>query len=111
MIFISAPYTSSTGNKDEEKERYNHVCRYAAKLTKAGNVVQSPILIGHQLLHLENIPGDYTFWKNISITTLLHCDAVHILMLDGWDKSVGVRDEIEHAKLLNMPIEYIAPVV
>ena len=37
------------------------------------------------------------------------CDELWCLTLDGWDKSVGVRAEVELARTLGKPVALLCP--
>lgn len=50
---------------------------------------------------------DFNFWQHISYEMLNVCNEMHVLMLDGWEESIGVIGEINHAKMKNIPIHYI----
>jgi len=40
---------------------------------------------------------------------LAACDEVVVLMLDGWDESAGVREEVRLARGFGKPVRYLAP--
>ncbi len=105
LIFVSSPYT----HKDKEvvNKRYEDVSKYAGKLVSEGKTTFSPITYGHVLCGFQEMPTDFEFWKNFCFDFLNKCDEFHVLMLDGWEESVGVKAEIEYAERLEIPIVYV----
>lgn len=67
----------------------------------------SPMVQDYQLLQYMNTAPDWASWGKHCRTIIERCDQVWVLQFDGWDSSVGVRGEIDHATLHNKPITYI----
>lgn len=105
MIFVSLPY--SHPDPDVVTSRYALACLYSAKLLRLGHVVQSPIVTGHAIIQVTNLPGDFNFWKNYCLTVLSACEEMHVLKLDGWENSTGILAELMFAKERGIPVEYI----
>ncbi len=105
MIYVGAPYTHEDKNVIEQ--RVSIITDYCAKETLNGNIIFSPIVYGHSLLKDREIPGDYEFWKKFCIYFLNLSLELHVLMIPGWEKSTGLKDEIEIAKELGLEIKYI----
>jgi hypothetical protein len=76
-----------------------------------GNVVISPIAYGHPLLEFVEMPYDWQFWSNFCLTFLDRCDEMHVLMMDGWNVSRGVQEEIQFATEHGIPIKFIGNVL
>lgn len=72
-----------------------------------GYEVFSPIAHSHSIEILDGRfrPGD--FWLKQDFAILKKCDKMFVLMLEGWEKSYGVKEEIKYAKANNIPIEYL----
>jgi hypothetical protein len=51
----------------------------------------------------------WSFWQQIDREHLRRCDEVVVLMLDGWDRSVGVREEVCIARELGKPVRFLDP--
>jgi hypothetical protein len=49
------------------------------------------------------------FLFRFSRERLGRCDEVVVLMLDGWEESIGVQAEIRIARELGKPVRYLAP--
>ena len=104
MLYLASPYTSD--DPDEQRLRYYHACRAAAKLMEQGHVVFSPIAHSHGIARFVK-DHDHDFWMEQDLTFLTYADKLVVLTLPGWEHSRGVKQEVEFAKQLGMPIEYM----
>lgn len=105
LIFVSSPYT----NPDEEirQKNYQDVSEFTADLIEKGHVVFSPILFGHTVSNIKKgMPTDWDFWKNFCLSFLIKCDELIVYQMDGWDRSIGVKEEIEFAEKNGIKILY-----
>lgn len=106
LIYLAAPYSDPC--KVVVQSRIVRFCQVDAELSRRGIYTVSPLL-KHLVLQHSDLPGDWNYWKSYSLTLLLKCDLMMVIMLDGWEDSVGVQGEIEICKKFNIPIEYIDP--
>jgi hypothetical protein len=106
LIYLAAPY-SHPDNKVVE-ERMAAVCRVDAVLMDRGTFTFSPLL-KHFVKGYANLPGDWNYWQDFCRVTLPKCSHVYVLALDGWEESVGVREEIKLAELLKIPVFLCGP--
>jgi hypothetical protein len=106
MIYLASPY--SHPDPTVREQRFRAACLAAAQLVSAGHIVFSPIAHGHPIA-LCGLPTDWRFWEPFDRHLLARCDEVVVLMLDGWETSVGVREEIRIARELGKPVRYLAP--
>jgi hypothetical protein len=109
LVYLACPY--SHAEKGMMEMRYFAVTSAAARLMgRHPNLnIFSPITHSHPL-HLAGMPSDWSRWKKIDTQYLRLSKQLYVLMLSGWDTSVGVSAEIEIARRLNIPILYIDPV-
>ena len=109
MIYLVCPYTH--GNLAVEETRAHAASRAAAELMKRGEVVFSPISHGHAIRSAADgdIGGTFDVWQRIDAEVLKVCSRVVVLMLEGWDRSRGVRREIVIAREYKIPIELLEP--
>ena len=104
MIYLASPY--SDPDQTVRELRFHANVRAAAKLLRQGEAVFSPVVHGHPLSK-QCLPTDWSFWKSIDLTFLHACSEVVVLMLDGWDQSVGVSEEIAIAERAGKPVRYL----
>ena len=104
LIYLASPYTT----------RYDGQRIY--RVTKARQVTAVLIMQGYMVY--APIPMSTHIWKTSSalryvdpykydLRLLEKCDKLMVLMLPGWDESVGVKLEIKHAKALGMSVAYV----
>jgi hypothetical protein len=106
MIYLASRYSSP--DPAVREERFRAACRTTAVLVRAGQVVYSPVVLGHPLVGF-GLPGDWQFWRRQNQTFLEIADLLVVLMLDGWEASVGVHTEMALAEELAIPTRYLAP--
>ena len=105
LIYLASPY--SNPDTAIRNRNYMKISYVAAKMVANGDSVYSPITYGHHLLAFHELPTDWEFWKKFCLDFLVKCDKLIVCKMEGWDKSVGVAEEIKFAKENGIPIEYI----
>ena len=84
--------------------------RLAARLMQSGVHVYSPIAHGHPLsVHGGITPHDLSVWNLWNFKMARRMDALIVAMMDGWDRSEGIADEIHVFKADSKPIFYLDP--
>lgn len=107
IIYVSVPYTSPYSAVTDY--RMLKFAEYAGELQRNGYTVVSA-LYNHFLLEQGiDLPSAWEFWKTTSETLVVISDEVHVLQLDDWDKSIGVKGEIDFANSLGIKVVYIEP--
>jgi hypothetical protein len=104
FYYIAAPYGDKS--RDVVEARIQTYEMYDAMLVVLGHFTFSP-LDKHHKLKYANIPGDYKYWEYYCKAMLKLSAGVVVLMLKGWDTSVGVQDEIKYATELGIPVYYV----
>ena len=107
MIYLASPFTNDSPGLEEE--RFHAVCACAAELMRAGTHVFSPIAHAYPISR-HGLPGDWAYWEAYDRAMLARCDALTVLRLPGWEESTGVQAEIQIARELGLPIEFIDPI-
>lgn len=108
LIYLASPYSHSDHSVMEA--RYETVCKAAGYLMKQGETVFAPIAHSHRIGQiLGESAGAHDFWLKQDFAILDKCDALIVLMIDGWQHSFGVAEEIKRAKERGMPIRYLFP--
>jgi len=106
MIYLSSPY--SHPDPEVREQRFDAVCRAAARLMRAGNVVFSPVAHSHPIAQ-HGLPTGWEFWEPHGRAHLARCDELLVLLLDGWEESAGLQAEIRVAGELGKPVRYLIP--
>ena len=104
-IFIISPYTDD--DFDVRNRRALEADTYVSELTRQGKVCYSAISAMHHLLYIGELPGTWDYWRMHCEVMMMHAYEVHVLCLDGWEQSEGVKAEIEIAKIFNKKITYV----
>ena len=109
-IYLACPYTAykADGSLDEDlmEERYQNVLNCFASLIKAGLVVFCPIAMTHTADQMNNrmYPN---FWYEFDKAFIQNMSQLFILKLQGWEKSIGLQEEIKTAIERRVPITYL----
>lgn len=106
LAYIAAPY--SHPDPEVVEGRMDEFANIISLLMAMEIHAVSP-LMNHPYLGRRRTPGTYDYWGPYSINLLRRCDAVIVIMLDGWIESVGVQDEIKHAKEFKKPVFVCRP--
>lgn len=94
FIYMGSPYT---GTPEQQQERYEKARWATAQLLIAGTVVYSPIVHCHDLALCHALPGDIDFWHWYDRAMIEAAHTLMVLTLPGWEKSKGLRWEIDLA--------------
>lgn len=90
MIYLASPYSNAP------ETNVKHAAEAATFLLLKRNLrVFSPILHWHQAAKWEQLPGDAEFWWWYNLGMLQKSDDLYVLMVDGWQHSVGVKKEVD----------------
>jgi nucleoside 2-deoxyribosyltransferase len=106
MIYLAAPY--SHPDPAVREQRFRAACAATAKLLRAGQVAFAPIVHSHPLV-AYGLPTGWDFWERCDREHLRRCDEVLVLMLEGWQESVGVQAEIRIATELGKAVRFLEP--
>lgn len=105
MIYIASPYTHP--NPAIRAERFIAVREYTHRLMQSGQIVFSPIVYGHQFSEIFAMPFEAEPWEEFNHGILKICHKVHVLMLNGFLESKGIKAEVDYALSLNKPVQYV----
>lgn len=106
MIYLASPYSHPDAGVREQ--RYRDACCAVVQLLRAGESVFSPVVHSHALVAF-GLPTDWSFWERNDWEHLARCDELVVLMLDGWELSVGVSAEVRISRELGKPVRYLRP--
>lgn len=103
--YLMAPYSHPDPEVRERRQRI--AAKVAADLTRAGEFVYCPTAYGHMLTVLGNLPITHDFWMPHCMAFLRHATKAKVLMLDGWETSIGIGMELHVCGNAGIPVEYI----
>lgn len=106
LVYVSCPYT----DKDPEVIKYRLMmfAKFAESIENGGKEHATSALFNQMLLDRGiKLDASYSYWQSYSRSMIHKSDRLVVLCLQGWDRSVGVSDEVEYAKFLNLSVEYV----
>lgn len=111
LIYLASPYSSD--RSDIIERRVRNVQTATAKLIQQGNLIFSPIVHSHPICDQVtfsplNTAEAMSGWTQYDHDFIDHCDEVWVLMIDGYDTSRGVSDEIAYAYANNIPVRFVS---
>lgn len=101
LVYLASPYTHN--ELRVRIARFDAAALASAEIIKAGLNVFSPIVHSHPLTQ-HGLNGDWQTWVEIDHDWIRRCDEVWVLELRGWERSVGVRAEIEFAESIGRTV-------
>jgi hypothetical protein len=107
MIYLASPYSDPIPAVRCERARMATNC--AKYYLQQGVPLFSPIAYGHPLSIGTTMPTDAASWERLNIPMVAAAWRVWVLMIDGWDRSVGVAAEIEQARQKGTPLVCVMP--
>mgnify|MGYP006921349004 CR=1 FL=1 len=107
FVYLGCPY--SDNDPHVEEQRFIAVSKAAAYLMRQGHLVYSPISHCHPMKVHGGLPGGWQFWRRMDSAYMRHCTLLIVLLLDGWEKSEGVKSEITMAKELGIGVLFMDP--
>jgi hypothetical protein len=102
LIYLASPYSHK--NEAVRRARYLAVRHITLEMLIEGFAVFSPIVYGRDME--GQIGMSFEPWAKFNDTMLAACDEVHVLQLDGWEDSRGIKHELEVAKRLKKPVQW-----
>lgn len=112
MIYVASVYSlDAKGNSGHDialrEKRYDYVVERVGKWMESGTIgLFSPIAHCHVPANRGHLPKDYTFWQENDRHMIERCDEIWVLMMPGWERSVGVKDEIAYGSAINKKVVY-----
>ena len=107
LVYLASPYTAK-GNPALEIWRYKEALRYVGEALGKPYFVYSPIVYFHPVALFMEVSGEATAWQDYNKCMLVQAQELRVLKLPGWDKSLGVAEEITWAKKYKLPISYVS---
>jgi hypothetical protein len=105
MIYVASPY--SDPDPLVREARFEAACHLVSFLCRDGYKPYSPIVHFHPVAIRFDLPLDAAYWQETNFEMLHKAERVVVYQIAGWDTSIGVLAEIEEAKHLGIPVDYI----
>lgn len=105
MIYLASPY--SHHDPVIIKTRFLLAEQCVVRLLQRGEVVFSPIVHCHELVHKYELPKDAKFWEAYDHSMLRLASFLYILKIPGWEQSRGVTLERELAERAYIPVQFV----
>lgn len=107
FYYLASPYSLHPGGTENA---FREVCKAAALLINAGYTTFSPIAMTHPIATIGGLdPMDGAMWLSHDEPFMEAACGIIVLMLDGWDSSIGVRHEINRFHAMGKPIIMMVP--
>lgn len=107
ISYLAAPYSDQDPAVTEE--RIQRLCEVDQQLMLSGVFTVSPLYKHMMFMHGVDLPGDWNYWRDYSLSLLPLCERLIVIQMPGWDSSTGVTAEIAYATDCGIPICYIDP--
>ena len=104
-IFVSGPF--NTSDEELKLKRVKTISKYCSDLFRLGITPVSALLTGLKIAEYNNLPTDTNTWVKYSEDMVEGCNELHVLMIDGYLESSGIKAEINKAIELNILVKYI----
>lgn len=105
MQYLASPY--SHPDPIVRDFRFRAARKYTYECLRRGIHVYSPIAYTHQFAVDFDMNGPFAQWEKFDFDMIDRCDELVVLMLNGWDQSVGVKAEIEYARRKGKSVRYV----
>ena len=112
FVYLASPYSlNNTADEDSMECRYKQITRCCHTMMATGLNVYSPITHHHSVQSVGGaINQSSNYWLSLDFGILKHAKGLFVLMLDGWQNSIGVKREIAYAREhLDIPVMSIQP--
>lgn len=116
LIYLASPYSAKGRDPYSPEaqrikiERYETICKVAARLMEQGKHIFCPIAHSHPIEKIGMVDiKDGDWWLEQDYAVLQHCTEMYVCTMPEWEKSYGIGKEIEFAEKNGIPVTYIKP--
>lgn len=107
FFYLATPYTLYPGGIEAA---FDMACLAAARFIMAGVPVFSPIAHSHPVARRGGLdPLDHSLWLAIDRSMMNGACGLIVWQEISWERSYGVRKEIEHFNLQKKPVFHVDP--
>ena len=104
-IYLASPYTHPEPYIMEI--RYVYTAKVLADKLRRKEWTYSPIVHCHELAKTYGLPKDSEFWREYDFAMLAGASCLHVLRLEGYEDSVGIKAEVAEAQRLGLEVHLI----
>ena len=104
FIYLASPYTHPDPAVVEE--RVKAAADVVVECAHRRLTILSPVVYMHELAKFHDLPKTWEFWSTLDLRMLDAADALWVLTLDGWEKSIGIQGELDYARFTMKQITY-----
>ena len=102
LVYLASPYSKYEGGL---VNAFGDICRIAAEIVSAGVPIFCPIAHSHPIAFAGSLdPLSHDLWIPADRPLMNAADVLLIVKMAGWDKSHGVRIEVETFENAKKPI-------
>lgn len=105
LIYLATPYSHEDHAVMEA--RFSKACEIAGELMQKGELVFSPIAHTHPIAVRCDLPRGWDYWHKYDFAMLQASGKLLVAKMEGWEQSKGIAGEIEIAKKLGIPVEFL----
>lgn len=96
--YIASPYTHP--DPEVREARYQAAIRFTKFL-----LFEQQLFCFSPIIHTHPIDqGNYTVWRSWNRAMIGKSEGIIVLMIPGWEESIGVAAEMEFCKDINLPV-------
>jgi len=104
LIYLASPYSSGSNTPEVY---YGKTINLVGHYILQGYSIWSPILCTYPVIEKFCLPIYAGYWKKYNEVFISKCNEIWVACFPGWSRSVGVRQEIEQGRILNIPVIFI----
>lgn len=104
VYYLASPYSTPVEDGDYKQIRYQLIEAIALDLMNQGYILIEPIATSHPKSVKYHLPQTFDYWQRRDLSLIDVSHGVIVADMFGWDKSVGVTEEIKHAKAHGKPV-------
>ena len=105
FVYLACPYWHE--NPAIREQRFRAVNKVAGILIMRGDIVFSPISHSHPINETLTQRPPNTYWVDFDSAYLQHSYKMVVLMIDGWDRSAGIKAEMAMAKEMGIQTIFV----
>jgi len=114
MVYLASPFTcyyeSNTLKHQIERFRYDLITEIGGKLELIyAYAFILPITMSYNTAKYMNVSGEFKYWARRDLTYISRSDEVWVVQMEGWEDSIGIREEVKFAQENNITVRYVHP--